>query len=155
MARESQTCSCTEDGIEREGGIRAHQHLFNQNGEHLGHALPSMLRVSAQPHPAPICERLVSLPEPFGREHSPTLEATAFLITTAIDGSQDFTGHLRGTLQHRIHEISRYFGCCGHGRTQRGGALHLVQNEMHVFEGCLIACHEELRRKSGKGQPLP
>jgi hypothetical protein len=146
VTRQSKAGAGTENGVQREGGVCSHKHFFHQYGKHLGHSLAAELWITAQPNPSPVGECLVGLLETCRREHSPTFEAAALFITTAIDWRENFAGQLCGTLQYSVHEVGRNLCRGRHGHAQGGGALHFVQNEMHVFEGCLIACHVVLRR---------
>ena len=141
MAIHRQTGAGIQCRIERETGIGGVEHLFKGHGEHLGHALTTVFRIAAQPHPAAFGEHPIGLLEALGRRDVAILETRTLGVTAQVERQQLGLGHARTFLENRLGQLDIHlFGGC-HARPFLLGGEHLIENEACILEWCLILGH--------------
>ena len=110
-----------------------------------------MLGIAGKPDPPRLGKGPVSLLESHRGIHLPFIEAAALLIPAAVERSQHLFSHLRRAVKDRVHQIRGHLDRSGHLREQIFSRHHLMKDELHVSDWCLVRCHCLL---PGRGYPL-
>ena len=125
--------------VHGKGLVGAREHLAHGGPEDVRHVLAAEFLGQVERGPAARLDLFEGVAEAPGRAHHAIFQGAAFGVSDGVEGGQNFGGNLAGLFQNGGGEVGFEFAVAG--RVRGRDPEHVMQQELHVFDGGGVAGH--------------